>query len=68
MTNYNNKIEIPNNNKIKIKKKGKYKINRSTNISIELNKIKNNYNSELDEDKIVVLKITANTQKVHVVK
>ena len=52
-TNYNNKIVIPNNNKIKIKKKEKYKINRSTNISIELNKIKNNYNSELDEDKIV---------------
>ena len=56
---FNRTVKTPNsiNNKNKNIKEAKYKINKSTNISIELNRIKhnnnfNNNNDDIDEDKI----------------
>ena len=57
---FNRSVKTPKNinNKNKNTKKVKYKINKSTNISIELNRIKhnnnfNNNNGDIDEDKII---------------
>ena len=57
---FNRSVKTPNNinNKNRNIKKVKYKINKSTNISIELNRIKHNNNfnynnGDIDEDKII---------------